>query len=193
MLISIDWLIDFSSSSAAQTHLIQTSLISFSLTLVCQHQSRVFCLWRKRLMLLPVFQVSNSNNNNWIKMMNVWVFSLSPDLQLSQSVHQLTAVVLQIRLHVSLLVRTKVLITHSVFRLIRHRSHLKHTRRICSQINSSSEGNQHHDNNFISFFLFLSAVLNLLLLVKVSVNIIFWLKLIWKQFNVFLLFVWSTQ
>lgn len=90
----IDWLIDFSSSSAAQTHLIQTSLISFSLTLVCQHQSRVFCLWRKLLMLLPVFQVSNSNNNNWIKMMNVWVFSLSPDLQLFQSVHQLTAVVL---------------------------------------------------------------------------------------------------
>lgn len=33
--------------SAAWTHLIQAPLIRLSLTLIRQHQSRVFCLWRK--------------------------------------------------------------------------------------------------------------------------------------------------
>lgn len=51
-----------------------------------------------------------------------------PHLQLSQSVHELAAVVLQVRLHVSLLaflVRTKILVAHSLFCLIRHCFHLQ--------------------------------------------------------------------
>lgn len=53
-----------------------------------------------------------------------------PHLQLSESVHELAAVVLQVRLHVSLLallVRTEVLVAHSLFSLIGHCSHLRHT------------------------------------------------------------------